>query len=103
MIKVSVLYPHGEGKKFDIDYYCNRHLPMAAGLLGDAVKGTTVEKGVGGAVPGSPPTYIAMGNIYFDSIQEFQNSFGPIAGKLMSDLPNFTDIEPIIQISEVEI
>jgi len=103
MIKVSVLYPKGDGKKFDIDYYCNRHLPMVAGLLGDSVKGATVEKGIGGAAPGSQPTYIAMGNIYFNSMQEFQNSFGPNAEKIMGDMPNFTDIEPIVQISEVEI
>ena len=40
-IKVSVLYPDGEGKTFDMDYYCNKHVPMVAGLLGDAVIGAT--------------------------------------------------------------
>jgi len=35
MIKVSVLYPNGEGKKFDMDYYFNQHVPMVGGLLGD--------------------------------------------------------------------
>ncbi len=28
MIKVTVLYPNEEGKKFDLDYYLNKHLPM---------------------------------------------------------------------------
>ena len=51
MIKVSVLYPNGEGKSFDMDYYCNTHVPMVGGLLGDAVKGATVEKGLGGGAP----------------------------------------------------
>ena len=103
MIKVSVLYPNGEGKKFDMDYYCNKHLPMAARLLGESIKGATVEKGLGGAAPGTPAPYIAMGNIYFDSIQAFQTAFGPHVEKIMGDLPNFTDIEPVMQISEVEI
>lgn len=103
MIKVSVLYPNGEGKKFDIDYYCNKHLPLVAGLLGDAFKGATVEKGVAGAAPGVPAPFAAMGNIYFDSMLTFQNAFGPNAEKLMGDLPNFTDIDPVIQVSEVEI
>ena len=26
MIRVSVMYPSGEGKKFDYDYYVNKHM-----------------------------------------------------------------------------
>jgi uncharacterized protein (TIGR02118 family) len=103
MIKVSVLYPNGDGKTFDMDYYCNKHVPMVAGLLGDAVKGATVEKGLGGGAPGSPAPNAAMGNLYFDTMQAFENSFGPNAETIMADLPNFTNIEPVIQVSEVQI
>jgi len=28
MIKVSVLYPAGDGKTFDMDYCCSSHMPM---------------------------------------------------------------------------
>jgi uncharacterized protein (TIGR02118 family) len=101
MIKVSVLYPNAEGKNFDMDYYCNSHLPMVSELLGDALKGATVEKGLGGATPGSSAAYAAMGNMYYNSIEEFQTAFGPNAKEIMGDLPNFTNIEPVIQISEV--
>ena len=52
-IKLTVLYPAGEGKHFDMDYYLNSHIPMAAGLLGDAVIGAAVEKGLGGGAPGA--------------------------------------------------
>ena len=38
MTKVSVLYPNGANKKFDMDYYCNTHLPLVSRLLGDALK-----------------------------------------------------------------
>ncbi len=103
MIKVSVLYPNGEGKNFDMDYYCNQHVQLVEELLGDSVKAATVEKGFGGAIPGSPATYAAMGNLYFASMDSFQNSFGPNAEKIMGDLPNFTNIEPVVQISEVMI
>lgn len=103
MIKVSVLYPNGEGKNFDMDYYCNQHVQLVEELLGDSVKAATVEKGLGGAIPGSPATYAAMGNLYFASMDSFQNSFGPNAEKIMGDLPNFTNIEPVVQISEVMI
>ena len=102
-IKVSVVYPNSEGKKFDMDYYCNKHVPMVGALLGKALKGATVEKGIGGGAPGSSAPYTGMGNMYFNSVEEFENAFGPNADKIMGDLPNFTDIEPIIQVSEVMI
>ncbi|SDS40760.1 conserved hypothetical protein [Formosa sp. Hel1_31_208] len=102
-IKVSVIYPNSEGKKFDMDYYCHKHVPMVGSLLGDALKAATVEMGIGGGAPGSSAPYAGMGNMYFNSVEEFENAFGPNAHEIMGDLPNFTDIEPIIQVSEVMI
>jgi uncharacterized protein (TIGR02118 family) len=101
MIKLSVMYPNGEGKTFDMDYYCNKHIPMVAGLLGDAVKGATVESGLGSAAPGLTAPYAAMGNMYFESMESFQNSFGPNAEAIMADAPNYTNAEAIVQISQV--
>jgi len=103
MIKVSVFYPDREGSKFDMDYYCRRHIPMAREKLGPACKGVAVEQGIGGATPGSRPGFIAMGHLYFDSIEAFQKAFGPHADAIMGDIPNYTDIQPTIQISEVKI
>jgi len=100
-IKVSVLYPNEDGKTFDMDYYCNKHVPMVAALLGDAVIGATVEKGLGGGTPDQAASYTAMGNLYFETMDSFQESFGPNAEKIMGDIPNYTNIEPVIQISEV--
>jgi uncharacterized protein (TIGR02118 family) len=101
MIKVSVLYPNGNDKTFDMDYYCNIHAPLVTGLLGDALKGVTVEKGLGGAAPGSTATYIAMGHMYFNSLEEFGKAFGPNSEKIKDDMTNFTNSHPIIQVSEV--
>ena len=101
MIKVSVLYANGEGKTFDMDYYLNKHIPLVGGLLGDAVKGASIEKGLAGAAPGSVAPYATMSNLYFDTIAAFEGSFGPNVDEIMADLSNFTNIEPSIQISEV--
>ncbi len=103
MIKVSVLYPNEEGKRFDMEYYLNKHGAMLQQKLGAALKGAAVEQGLSGAVPGSRPTYIAMGHLYFDSVEAFQNAFGPHAESIMGDIPNFTDIQPTTQISEVKL
>ena len=53
MIKVSVLYPNQEGKKFDMKYYCEKHMPMVRDTLGAACKGIAVEQGLGGPTPGA--------------------------------------------------
>jgi uncharacterized protein (TIGR02118 family) len=103
MIKVSVFYPNNEGSKFDIDYYCNRHIPMVRQKLGTACKGAAVEQGIAGPTPGSRPAFVAMGHIYFDSVEAFQTAFGPHADAIMADIPNYTDIQPTLQISDVKI
>ena len=103
MIKVIVLYPNGDGKTFDMDYYINKHMPLAKGLLGDVVKGLTVEKGLSGAAPDLPVPYFAVASTYFDSVEAFQTAYGPHMDALGSDLPNYTNTEPIVLISEVMI
>lgn len=102
MIKVSVLYPAGESTRFDMDYYCKRHMPMVQEKLGAACKSMAVEQGLAGGAPGAPPTYAAMGHLYFDSVAEFQAAFGPHATTIMADIPNYTNVQPVIQISEVK-
>ena len=103
MIKVSVFYADREGSKFDMDYYCNSHISMVRGKLGAACKGAAVEHGIVGATPGSRPGFIAMGHLYFESVEEFRTAFGPHAEAIMADIPNYTDIQPTIQISEVKV
>ncbi|MGA9295097.1 MAG: EthD family reductase [Ignavibacteriaceae bacterium] len=101
MTKVSVLYPNTEGKNFDMDYYRDKHTPLLNSLLGDALKGVSIEAGLSGAEPDSPAPFAAIINMYFDSLESFGQAFNPNLDRLMRDLPNFTDIEPVVQISEV--
>src|SRR5262249_51221866 len=103
MIKVSVFYADREGAKFDMDYYCRSHIPMVRQKLGAACKNAAVEQGIGGATPGSRPGFIAMGHLYFDSVEAFQTAFGPHSQAIMADILNYTDIQPTIQISDVKL
>ena len=103
MIKLSALYPNNEDSKFDMGYYCETHIPMVQKKLGTACKRVAVEQGLGGATPGSRATYIAMGHLYFVSIEAFQVAFGPHTEAIMGDIPNYTNVQPVIQISEVKI
>jgi uncharacterized protein (TIGR02118 family) len=102
MIRVSVLYTNAEGNRFDMAYYCNKHIPMVKQKLGDACKGISVDQGLGGAQPGSRPTFTAMAHLSFASVEAFQDAFGPHAEAIMGDIPNYTDIEPIIQVNDVK-
>jgi uncharacterized protein (TIGR02118 family) len=101
MIKVTILYPNGDGKKFDMDYYSNKHMPMVASLLGDSLKLFEIDKGIAGRTPDEPIPYLAIGYLYFDRLSAYQNSFGPNAEKIRKDIPNYTNIQPVVQISEV--
>ncbi|MEO5890120.1 MAG: EthD family reductase [Ferruginibacter sp.] len=101
MIKVTILYPNGDGKKFDMDYYSNKHMPMLAGLLGDSLKLFEIDKGIGGRTPNEPIPYLAIGYLYFDKLSAYQHSFGPNAEKIRNDIPNYTNIQPVVQVSEV--
>lgn len=103
MVKVSVFYPNREGTRFDIEYYCNRHIPLVQRLVGASLKGVAVEQGICGEEPGSPPTYVALGHLLFDSVEAFQSGFGPHAAEIMADVPKYTNAEPTIQISEVKL
>lgn len=102
MIKVSVIYPNSTGAKFDIGYYLGTHMPLVRTKLGAALKQMAVEHGLAGGAPGSAPPYVAMGHLYFDSVDVFQASFAPHAKAIMADLANFTNVQPVIQISEVK-
>ena len=103
MIKMSVFYPKTQNSRFDIDYYCNQHIALVREKLGAALKGVAVEHGLAGGTPGSPPLYAAMGHLYFDTVESFLNAFEPNAGAIVADVPNYTNVEPIIQISEVKL
>lgn len=103
MIKVSVFYPYSNGSPFDISYYVEKHMPMVKQKVGAACKGASVEYGLGGVAPGTSPTYVAMGHMYFDSVAAFQAAFGPHQKDIMADVANYTKIQPTLQISEVKL
>ncbi|MDD4912119.1 MAG: EthD family reductase [Sideroxydans sp.] len=103
MIKLSILYPNNG--RFDMDYYLNRHMPRSIELLskGRGYRGVSVERGLSGAAPSSLPVHVAMCHYLFDTADDFMAAFLPHAAELQGDMPNYTDIEPIIQVSEVAI
>ena len=101
MIKMTVFYPYGEAQRFDMDYYVNKHVAMVKEKVGAALVGVTVERGLGGPGPGMPPVYSVIAQLYFESMEALETHCAPHSPMFDADVPNFTDITPIIQISEV--
>lgn len=100
MIRVSVMYPNKDGAKFDHDYYREKHMALVRRSMGDAVKRIEVDKGMSGGGDGQPAPFVAIGHIYFDSMEDVQAAMAKGGGEAMADLPNFTDIQPQMLISE---
>jgi uncharacterized protein (TIGR02118 family) len=98
-----VMYPNSAGVKFDMTYYLDRHLPMVRDLLGGALKGMSAEQGLAGGQPGAPAPYVASVHMTFDSVDAFQAAFGPHTNVILADIPNYTNAEPTIQISQVKL
>lgn len=103
MVKVSIFYPSRVDSHFDVDYYLNTHMPLAIGLLGSAVKAVSVEIGLFGGTPDQQPQFTAICSFTCDTVQAFTDAFLPNADVLQSDIPRYTDIAPVIQISEIRL
>ena len=73
--------------------------PDQRGILASAPD----EPHIGGVEPGAPATYMAMGHLHFDSVDAFEAAFGPHAESLLADIPNYTNTQPVFQISDVRI
>ena len=101
MIKVSVMYLNKPGVRFDHEYYRTKHLPLIKRRMGAALKYYTIDKGLADGKGRSPGAYVAMCQLLCGSVDEYQSSFGPHAPEIGGDIRNFTDVTPIVQISEV--
>jgi len=101
MIKISVMYPHTPGGRFDLDYYCKVHMPLVKSRMGEYCLGYEVHKGLRGRTPDSAPTYVAVAHIFCESIDDFHKGFSPHAAEFRDDIKNYTDIVGTLQISEL--
>jgi len=101
LFKVAVLYPNGEGKTFDMDYYENKHMPMVAGFLGKNLKFYEIDKAIAGRTPNDKAPFLAVGYFYVKDVAEYNKAIGQNREAVISDFKNYTNTQPIIQISEV--
>ncbi len=100
MVVVSVLYPATAGAKFDQAYYDATHIPLVKeAFSGTRLKDVKVFRGLSSA-DGGPAPFVAMAHLTFESPEALGASMGgPRGGEIRADVVNFTDIQPVIQVS----
>ena len=102
MFKVAILYPNGEDKTFDMDYYEKKHMPMVAGFLGKNLKFYEIDKGIAGRTPNDKVPFVAIGYFYINDVAEYNKAIAQNRDAVISDFKNYTNIQPVVQISEIK-
>ena len=103
MFNISSIYTKKENYHFDFDYYLKNHMPRSIKVLSKAqgfIK-VSVEKGIDIKEQNIESSYVAMCHYYFDTLENFMIAFNPYSEELQSDIENYTNITPDIQINEV--
>jgi len=101
MIKVSVMYPNTPGARFDHEYYRDKHMPLVKARLGDACKFYTVDKGLAAVRPGRRPPTSACATSMPTRSKPSRRVSVRTPRRSWATIPNYTDLSPVIQISEV--
>lgn len=102
MFKVAILYANGEDKTFDMDYYEKKHMPMVAGFLGKNLKFYEIDKGIAGRTPNDKVPFVTIGYFYVSDVAEYNKAIGQNREAIVSDFKNYTNIQPVVQISEIK-
>jgi uncharacterized protein (TIGR02118 family) len=102
MIRVTILYPNETGKKFDWDYYADKHAPLAGEKLTPlGMVRAEFDKGISAPDPNAPPPFVAVANLFFNTVDDVHNAFRQVGRDVMGDIPNFAEVRPQVLISEV--
>jgi uncharacterized protein (TIGR02118 family) len=102
MFKVAILYPNGEDKTFDMDYYEKKHMPMVAGFLGKNLKFYEIDKGIAGRTPNDKVPFVAIGYFYITDVAEYNKSIAQNIDTILTDIKKYTNIQPVVQINEIK-
>jgi len=96
----TVLYPGTRESHFDFGYYLHHHIPLVKDRLQEfgldsvrLLRGTV-------SFEGGAHFFEVIGQLMFPSLQHLQSALAQHGPEIIADIPNFTDVQPIIQIDE---
>lgn len=94
MIRVTLLYPKTDDSTFDMDYYTSSHMPMFAAAFGDSCTGWGADQIVSGP-------YECVAWVTVESMEAFRATMTEHGGPVKADVPNYTNVEPVMAIGNV--
>jgi uncharacterized protein (TIGR02118 family) len=101
MTTIAVMYPKTAEMKFDMAYYHATHMKMVHDLWGNmGLTGARVLAGTPGP-DGSAPTYAVITLLEFESMAAFGKAAAAHGAAIMGDVPNFTNVTPVMQFNDV--
>ena len=102
MICVSIMYKDVPDTKFDYDYYVNIHMPKCMKEFKNyGLVRMEVDKGLAGRGPTIEAPYLCLSRLYFDTYEHFLAAMKAYGRDAFGRIPQFTDVRPKVQISEV--
>ena len=95
MVTVTVLYPRTDDVTFDMDYYRNQHFGLLRDRLGDNLKRDEIHEVLDGP-------YVAYCQMYFDSMDDFKSPMAEHGAEIMGDVANYTNVQPVMLVSNTD-
>jgi uncharacterized protein (TIGR02118 family) len=100
MIVLSLFYPNEPGGRFDEEYYLNRHIPLVRERWGPmGLTDIRLLRGIG-TPDGASAWYRVVALVSFDSSEELSQALAAHREEIFASIRRYTDIEPVVQISE---
>jgi uncharacterized protein (TIGR02118 family) len=101
MIRLTALYPAKDGETFNYDYYFNNHHKLCVSRWKpEGMVSCEFDKGVSDPA-GGKPAYFAIAYLKFNSADDLQKAIAKHGAEILADIPNYTKVEPIMQVNEV--
>lgn len=100
MIRIAVLYPNLAEAEFDFDYYQSKHIPLVKELYKQyGLLSIEFDTAVTASGKNKAP-YLVIAYLSFNDMPAFLDAIKHAGKEVSDDVKNFTNIEPIIQISQ---
>lgn len=97
-VTLQVLYPVGDGTRFDHDYYTETHLTLVRHTFGAQLERVVASR-IGGTPDGDAPEYHVIATLYFVDRPSLDAAL-KVADPVIDDIAQFTDTTPVMQVGE---
>ena len=100
MALLSLLYPDQPDGRFDVRYYLGQHVPKVRALW-EPMGLTEIRLLHGISTPdGGPAPYRVLALLTFTSVEAMRQALATHSAELFAGIARYTDIKPVVQISE---